>query len=327
MNINPHSRKLHRYRQTPAHRALVAETHLNPAQFVMPIFVHEDLVDPQPIASLPGISQWPLSHLNNEVESILKTGIRSVILFGIPNHKDPAATEAYNTNGIVQRAIRQLKTAFPDLIVMADCCLCEYTSHGHCGLLKPGQEPHFDLTQTLETLGKTALSYAEAGADIIAPSGMMDGMIAHLRTTLDAAQFDSVALMSYAVKFASNFYGPFRDAAGSAGNFIGDRKHHQLAYTQRREALLEAADDEAEGADFLMVKPAMAYLDIIRDLRNTTHLPLAAYHVSGEYSMIKAAAEKGILDEHAAFDECFTALRRAGTDIIISYAAKAFWTR
>ncbi len=287
----------------------------------MPIFVHEGLENKEAIPSLPGIYQHSLSSLTEEIRDIQAVGITSVLLFGIPKNKDEKGKQAYANKGIVQQAIRHIKVQAPEMLVIADCCLCEYTDHGHCGVItKTG----LDNDETLKLLQKTAVSYAKAGVDIVAPSGMMDGMVGAIREALDIADFEKVSILSYAVKYASAFYGPFREAAGSGAHFFGDRKHHQMNPSQRNEAFLEAQQDIDEGADFLMVKPASHYVDIIRDLKNTTELPLAAYHVSGEYAMIKAAAAVGILDERDAFEEVFVSLKRAGVSMIVSYYAKAY---
>lgn len=312
------SQRLQRLRKTPALRALVAETKLSADDFIMPIFIHEDLHDARPIHALPGMYQHSLETLSDEVKRIQSVGIKAVILFGIPTHKTPNAEESYNPNGIVQKAITQIKTQFPNCVVIADCCLCEYTANGHCFIMPNGQP---DNDATLTVLQKIAVSYAKAGADIIAPSGMMDGMVYAIRSALDQHGYPLTAIMSYAVKYASAFYGPFREAAGSSNVFVGDRKHHQMNPAQRNEAFREAEQDIQEGADMLMVKPASVYMDIIRDIRNTSHLPLAAYHVSGEYAALKAAAKAGVLEEFSAFEEVFLGLKRAGADLIISYFA------
>lgn len=312
------SQRLQRLRKTPALRALVAETRLSADDFIMPIFIHEALKEARPIQALPGIYQHSLQTLSDEVRRIQSVGIRAVILFGIPAHKTPNAEEAYHPNGVVQRAITLIKTTYPDCVVIADCCLCEYTSNGHCFVMPNGQP---DNDATLTVLQKIAVSYAKAGADIIAPSGMMDGMVQAIRFALDQQGYCLTAIMSYAVKYASAFYGPFREAAGSSDVFVGDRKHHQMNPAQRKEAFLESEQDTQEGADILMIKPASVYMDIIRDIRNTSQLPLAAYHVSGEYAALKAAAKAGVLDEFSAFEEVFFGLKRAGADLIISYFA------
>ncbi len=308
--------RLHRLRTTPAVRDMVAETRLYPSDFIMPIFVHEGLTEKKEILSLPGMYQHSLSTLTDEVKRCMDVGIKSIILFGIPLSKDPLASASYHPNGIVQQAILLIKKKYPECIVIADCCLCEYTSHGHCAVM---DYRGANNDETLAILQKIAVSYAKAGVDLVAPSGMMDGMVQAIRSALDAQNFKSVSIMSYAVKYASAFYGPFRDAAGSGDVFKGDRKHHQMNPTQRREAIREAIEDVNEGADFLMVKPASLYMDIIRDIRETCDLPLVAYHVSGEYAALKAAAKAGVLDEKLAFEEVFIGLKRAGADLIISY--------
>ncbi len=300
-------------------RRMVRETILTPADFIYPLFVtHGDNVR-HPIPSMPGIFQFSVDQLVTEVTEIAALGIPAVVLFGIPAEKDPIGLDNFADEGIVQKAIRAIKAAQPDLVVITDVCLCEYTDHGHCGLVQ-GDEILNDAT--LLILAKTAVSHANAGADIVAPSGMMDGMVAAIRAGLDGAGFANMPIMSYAVKYASAFYGPFRDAADGAPKF-GDRKTHQMDPANGREALREAALDVAEGADFLMVKPALAYLDIIRQTKEAhPELPLAAYNVSGEYAMIKAAAANGWLDERAAIMETLTAIKRAGADLIITYHAK-----
>ena len=311
--------RLQRYRRDTTVRELVAENRLNPADFVMPIFIHEGINEKQAINSLPGIFQHTLESLKQEIDDIQSANIKAVMLFGIPTQKDPLGKEAYNPNGIIQKAIRQIKQQSPNMIIIVDCCLCEYTDHGHCGVMDGNQ---LENDKTLDLLQKTALTYAQSGADCIAPSGMMDGMVQAIRNVLDTNNFNQVSIMSYAVKYASQLYGPFREAAGSQDNFAGDRNHHQLQVSQRREAIREAILDEQEGADYLMVKPASLYLDIIRDLREETLLPLAAYHVSGEYAMIKKAAQEGLCNEQAMFEETFLSLKRAGVDLIITYYAK-----
>ncbi|HLF89273.1 MAG TPA: porphobilinogen synthase, partial [Anaerolineales bacterium] len=281
----------------------------------------------QEIKSMPGQYQWSVDQLPAEAESIAQLGIPAIILFGIPAEKDPVGKENFAPDGIVQQAIRAIKAAVPELVVITDVCLCEYTDHGHCGILNDGDHPHLpegyvlnDLT--LDILGKVAVSHAEAGADIVAPSGMMDGMVTAIRKLLDQAGFNHLPILSYAVKYASAFYGPFRDAAESPPSF-GDRKSHQMDPANVREALHEAALDVSEGADMLMIKPALPYLDVIRRVRETfPELPLAAYNVSGEYAMLKAAAANGWLDEQKAILEALTAIKRAGADLILTYHAK-----
>ena len=307
-----------RLRQNQAIRDLTQETVLTKNDFILPIFVHEGLTKKQAIKSLPDVYQFSLDDVLTECEAAEKAGLKAVLLFGIPIQKDPLAKEAYNPEGIIQKAIRLIKKNHPNLLVIADCCLCEYTSHGHCGIMTP---QGLNNDSTVDVLNAIASSYAQAGVDIIAPSGMMDGMVLNLRNTLDSTGHSTIAIMSYAVKFASSFYGPFRDAAGSAP-FLGDRKHHQLNPSQTKEALKEANLDIKEGADILMVKPATTYLDIIAKLSQATTLPIAAYHVSGEYAMIKAAASNGWINPKQAFEETYMGLKRAGASIIVSYYAK-----
>ena len=307
-----------RLRGTPALREMVRETVLRIEDLVMPYFVVETNRKSvcNPIAAMPGQCQFSLDALENTVGADVDAGLRSCLLFGIPASKDPVGSGAYDSNGIIQQAVKRLKKRFPHLQVITDVCLCEYTSHGHCGLITPEGEVQND--PTLHLLVKTAISHAEAGADIIAPSDMMDGRVRAIRIGLDSNGFAMTPIMSYAVKYASTFYGPFREAAGSAPQF-GDRKTYQMDPANRREALREARADENEGADILMVKPAGFYLDIIRDLRESTNLPVAAYQVSGEYAMIKAAASYGWLDNNAAILESLTSIKRAGAEIILSY--------
>lgn len=309
--------RMHRARKSPQIRTFLAETSLQKNDFISPIFVNEKLEMRAPVQSMPGIFQESPLHLLNEVERRVKLGLNSFILFGIPKEKDEIASSAHQENGVIQTAIRSIKKYFPHTLLIADCCLCEYTSHAHCGVHKGG---HLQNDETLEILKKTALSYADAGIDIIAPSGSMDGVIGALREVLDANGHEMVSLMSYAIKYASSFYGPFREAAGSSG-LKGDRKHYQLQPAQKREALRDALLDVNEGADYLIVKPGLPYLDIIHSLKEKTLLPIVSYQVSGEYSMIKAAAEKGYLNEVDAFYETLISLKRAGSDFIISYYA------
>ncbi|MDT8305904.1 MAG: porphobilinogen synthase [Anaerolineae bacterium] len=320
-----------RLRATPALRRMVRETALSPDDFIYPLFVTHGSGVAQPIPSMPGVSQLSVDRLPALAEEVLQLGVPAVILFGIPESKDPVGEENFDPDGVIPRAIRALKQAAPELVVLSDVCLCEYTDHGHCGLLNTGNgmaRPHAHLPEgyvlndeTLPVLGQVAVAHAAAGADIIAPSGMMDGMVAAIRAALDEADFEHIPIMSYAVKYASSFYGPFRDAAEGAPKF-GDRKSHQMDPANAREALREAALDVAEGADFLMVKPALPYLDVIHRLRDSfPQLPLAAYNVSGEYAMIKAAAANGWLDERGAVLEALTAIKRAGADLIITYHA------
>jgi porphobilinogen synthase len=307
-----------RLRRTAALRALVRETVLTPDDFIYPLFVCEGEGVRREISSMPGQYNLSLDELVKEATAARQVGVRAVILFGIPDTKDDIGSEAFAAEGIVQRAIRTLKAEVQDLVVIADNCLCEYTDHGHCGVVEKDVVVN-DATLTL--LAKTAVAQAEAGADIIAPSNMMDGFVAAIREALDAHGFTQIPIMSYAVKYASGFYGPFREAAGSAPQF-GDRRAYQMDAANRREALKEARLDYQEGADILMVKPALAYLDILQQLRERYDLPLAAYQVSGEYAMIKAAARLGWLDEHRIMWETLTAIKRAGADLILTYYAK-----
>lgn len=306
-------------------RALVRETQLSTDDFIYPIFVLEEKGQRNEVPSMPGIYQISLDLLLDEVKEVVDLGIKAVILFGIPKHKDAEGTEAYNDEGIIQQATRLIKKNYPDLIVVADTCLCEYTDHGHCGLI---HNEYVDNDQSLPLLVQTAISQAKAGADIIAPSNMMDGFVQEIRKGLDEAGFSNIPIMSYAVKYASAFYGPFRDAAGSTPQF-GDRKTYQMDPANRLEAHREADSDVLEGADFLIVKPAMTYLDIVRDIRERHNLPVVAYNVSGEYSMVKAAAQNGWVDEKQIVLEKLTSMKRAGADLMITYFAKdvAKWLR
>ncbi|QPA30254.1 porphobilinogen synthase [Thermaerobacillus caldiproteolyticus] len=307
-----------RLRQTANLRAMVRETHLHVEDLIYPIFVVEGKETKQEVRSMPGVYQLSLDHLNDEIAEVVELGIKSVIVFGVPAEKDEVGSQAYCEHGIVQQAIRQIKAHYPELVVIADTCLCEYTSHGHCGVIENEQVVN---DSSLELLVKTAVSQAKAGADIIAPSNMMDGFVAAIRQGLDEAGFTHVPIMSYAVKYASAFYGPFRDAADSAPQF-GDRKTYQMDPANRLEAFREAESDVREGADFLMVKPALAYLDIIRDMKNHFHLPIVAYNVSGEYSMVKAAAQNGWINEKEIVMEMLIGMKRAGADLILTYFAK-----
>lgn len=307
-----------RLRRNNAFRALVRETALSPAQFVYPLFVMPGKNKREEISSMPGVFRVTVDRLEKEAKDCLELGVNSVILFGLPETKDGVGSGAHAKNGIIQTAIREIKRKVPEILVITDVCLCEYTDHGHCGCLI-GET--VDNDATLEILAKTALSHAEAGADMVAPSDMMDGRVAEIRATLDENNFDSIPIMSYSVKYASAFYGPFRDAADCAPQF-GDRRSYQMDPANSREALREATLDVDEGADILMVKPAVAYLDIISRLRDEFDLPIAAYHVSGEYAMIKAAAEKGWIDGDRIMEETLLSIKRAGADIIITYFAK-----
>lgn len=319
-----------RLRRSAALRRMVQETTLSPDDFIYPLFIREGKDIQQPIRSMPGQYQWSLDRLAAEAKSIAALGIPSVVLFGIPDIKDSCGSENYNPNGIIPRAIRAIKDAEPDMVVISDMCFCEYTDHGHCGIInQPGQE-HYTPNlpagyllndPTLELLGQASVVHAEAGADIIAPSGMIDGMVGTIRSALDAGGYDQVSIMSYAAKYASGFYGPFRDAAESPPQF-GDRSSYQMDPANRREALKEVALDVAEGADMLMVKPALPYLDVVREVRDTYNLPLAAYQVSGEYAMLHAAAANGWLDLQRCALESLTSIKRAGADLILTYFAK-----
>ena len=328
--VTRHSSLIHRPRRlraTPALRAMVRETELNPRDFVYPLFVRHGEGRSE-IRSMPGIYQLSVTESLREAEAAARAGVNAVILFGIPAEKDPVGLENFAEDGIVQQAIRAIKKEIPEMAVVTDVCLCEYTDHGHCGILNTGEHFHTGLPEgyvlndeTLEILAKVAISHAECGADIVAPSGMMDGMVAAIRTRLDSAGYENLPILSYAVKYASSFYGPFREAAEGAPRF-GDRKSHQMDPANVREALREAALDVDEGADMLMVKPALAYLDVIRVVKDAyPEVPMAAYNVSGEYAMIKAAAANGWVDEAKVTLETLTSIKRAGADVIITYHA------
>lgn len=306
-----------RLRRSETLRSMVRETHVTIKDLIYPLFVAEGNGIKQEVSSMPGVYQYSIDQLDGVLEEIQSLGVPSVILFGIPDHKDEWGSEAYNEEGIVQRALRYIKKKAPQLVLIADNCLCEYTSHGHCGIVLDGEILN---DPTLELLVKAAVTQAEAGADIIAPSNMMDGFVAAIRQGLDEAGFQYTPIMSYAVKYASAFYGPFRDAAHSAPAF-GDRKTYQMDPANIREALREAGSDVEEGADFLIVKPSMAYMDVIRAVRERHNLPVVAYNVSGEYAMIKAAALNGWIDEEKVVMELLTGLKRAGADLIITYHA------
>lgn len=301
------------------------ETRLVPDNFVYPLFVAHGEKLRRPIASMPGVYHLSVDTLIRECEDALGDGVRAVLLFGIPDSKDANGSEAYADDGVVQQAVRALKRALPDLLVATDVCLCEYTDHGHCGVVREGRVLN---DPTLDLLARTALSHAQAGADVVAPSDMMDARVGAIRDALDAHGFDNVAVMSYAAKYASAFYGPFRDAAGSAPAW-GDRCSYQMDPANRREALKEVRLDIDEGADIVMVKPALPYLDVVKAVREMTDLPVAAYNVSGEYSMIKAASANGWIDERRAVLELLTGIKRAGADIILTYHARdaARWLR
>jgi porphobilinogen synthase len=307
-----------RLRANPAMRHMVRETTLTPNDFIYPMFVVHGQGVRREIASMPGIFQLSADQAVAEASEVAGLGILSTVLFGIPAVKDAVGSENFSDAGIVQQTIRALKEATPNLIIIADLCLCEYTDHGHCGIVKNDE---IDNDATLEILQKAAVSYARAGADMVAPSGMMDGMVGAIRSALDVEGFTKVSILSYAIKYASAFYGPFRDAAEGAPKF-GDRKTHQMDPANAREALRELRLDIEEGADMVMVKPALPYLDIIRRVRDTCQLPVAAYNVSGEYAMVKAASANGWLDERAVVIETLTGIKRAGADLILTYHAK-----
>ena len=326
MNLTRRPRRL---RATPQLRALVREGTLSADDFVLPLFVSEKVQGRQPVASMPGVAQLDENALLDEARGAFEAGVRAVILFGIPVVRDEKATQAYAENGVVQRAVRRLKRELPKLIVMTDVCLCEYMSHGHCGVTEfHGDVAHVHNDTSVELLVATALSHAKAGADVVAPSDMMDGRIGAIRSALDAAGFENTILMSYAAKFASAFYGPVRDAAESAPQ-SGDRRSYQMDAANAREALREVELDIAEGADIVMVKPGLPYLDLVWRIKERFGLPTAVYNVSGEYAMLKAAAANGWLDEKSCVIEQMTAFKRAGADIIITYWARqcAEWLR
>ena len=307
-----------RLRKNESFRSLIRETRLSASQLIYPLFVMPGKNIREKIPSMPGIFRLSVDQLAKEAKECLALGVNAVILFGLPEKKDAMGSGAHAKNGIIQQAVKELKNKAPELMVITDVCLCEYTDHGHCGCII-GQD--VDNDATLEILAKTALSHAQAGADMVAPSDMMDGRIAEIRGMLDENNFEMIPIMSYAVKYASSFYGPFRDAADCTPKF-GDRRSYQMDPANSREALREASLDVDEGADILMVKPAVAYLDIIAKLRDEFDLPIAAYHVSGEYAMIKAAAEKGWIDGDKVMQETLLSIKRAGADIIITYFAK-----
>jgi porphobilinogen synthase len=307
--------RLRRFRRSAGLRALVRETRLSLDQFVMPLFVAPESLRND---ELPGMARWSVDDVVREVEELVRLGVQAVILFGIPEEKDEQATGAWDDDGIVQRALRALRPRFPELVLMTDVCLCEYTSHGHCGVIVDG-EVHND--QSLELLARTAVSHVEAGADVVAPSDMMDGRVGAIREALDDRSYETTPILAYSAKYASAFYGPFREAADSTPAF-GDRRGYQMDPANVREALREAELDLDEGADAIMIKPALPYLDVIRAVREAFDVPIAAYNVSGEYAMVKAAAQAGWLDERQAALESLTAIKRAGADLIVSY-----WTK
>jgi len=318
-----------RLRRSPALRNLARETHLSVHDFVLPLFVSEKVQQRRPIASMPGVCQLSVQEVANETRAAQDLGLQAVLLFGIPEQKDEQGSGAYAEDGIVQKALMAIKSKCPDVVTITDVCLCEYMSHGHCGVTRiDGDHFHVLNDETVELLVKTALSHAAAGADIVAPSDMMDGRVGAIRQALDDRGFDQTAIMSYAAKFASAFYGPFREAAESPPQF-GDRRSYQMDFANANEALREVALDIDEGADIVMVKPALPYMDILWRVRDRFRKPTAVYHVSGEYAMIKSSVEKGLLNERDAVIEIMTALKRAGADIIVTYWARelARWLR
>jgi len=327
---SPGAIRLRRMRMTPGLRALVRETQLQPSDLIYPLFVRAGSGAKWPIASMPGQYQWSVDSVLEEAQAAASRGVPAVLLFGIPDYKDAHGSGNLDPEGPVPSTLRTLKQELPDLVLISDMCFCEYTAHGHCGIVNVPEEPCYRATlphgyllndETLELLARASVVHAAAGADIIAPSGMIDGMVGAIRSALDAAGYDRVAIMSYAAKFASAFYGPFRDAAESAPRF-GDRAQYQMDPGNRRQAIREVELDVAEGADIVMVKPALPYLDVIREVRASCHLPLAAYQVSGEYSMIQAAALNGWIDLRETALESLLAIKRAGADMIITYFAK-----
>jgi porphobilinogen synthase len=316
---------MRRLRRTRALRELVRETELSPRHLVQPLFVVAGEGIREPVPSMPGVERFSISELVGHAGEVAAAGVGAVILFGIPAEKDEAGTGAYDSEGVVQMAVRALKEAHPDLVVITDVCLCEYTSHGHCGVLRDGE---VDNDLSVELLAKTAVSHADAGADAVAPSDMMDGRVGAIRAQLDEEGHSGVPIIAYSAKYASAFYGPFREAAESTPEF-GDRRGYQMDPANAREGVREARLDLDEGADMIMVKPAIPYLDVIRRVKEATEAPVAAFHVSGEYSMLKAAAANGWIDERAAVVETLTAIRRAGADVILTYYATeaAAWLR
>ncbi|SOC36438.1 porphobilinogen synthase [Ureibacillus acetophenoni] len=313
-----HFKRHRRLRSSATMRSMVKETYLHKEDLIYPIFVMEGENIKNPVSSMPGVFQFSLDRLDEEIDEVVELGIPAVILFGIPAEKDDVGTGAFHDHGIVQEATRQIKARHPELLVIADTCLCEFTDHGHCGVVE-GETILND--PSLDVLARTAVSQAKAGADIIAPSNMMDGFVIAIRTALDEAGFHDVPIMSYAVKYASSYYGPFREAADGAPQF-GDRKTYQMDPSNRLEAIREAQSDIDEGADFLIVKPALSYLDVVRDVRNNFPVPIVAYNVSGEYAMIKAAAGNGWIDEKSVVLETLLGMKRAGADLILTYHAK-----
>ena len=314
--------RMRRLRRTASLRDLVRETTLDARDLILPVFVHQQ-PGRAPIEAMPGVERLSIDELLREADEVVELGLGGLILFGIPDHKDAVGTGAYDDEGIIQLAIRALKARHPQLVVLADLCLCEYTDHGHCGIITEGHDGTFEIDNdtSLDLLGRTAVAQARAGADAVAPSDMMDGRVAAIRAALDAEGFSDTPIVAYSAKFASAFYGPFRDAAGSTPAF-GDRRTYQMDPANRREAMRETALDVEEGADMLIVKPALPYLDILRETRDRFELPIIAYNVSGEYAMLKAAAANGWLDERAAVLEALTSMKRAGADLILTYHAK-----
>lgn len=314
--------RLRRLRHHPILRDLVREHEVNTKDFILPLFIKGEVGQKVAITSMPGHFQIPISELEREIDEMVELGITSVLLFGIPGHKDALGSDSYDDNGIIQKAIRKIRSITDELLIITDVCFCEYTDHGHCGVLNDRYD--VDNDETLQLLAKQALSHAQAGSDVIAPSGMMDGMVATIRAALDDGGFSHIPILSYSVKYASCMYGPFRFAAEGAPSF-GDRRTHQMDPANGKEAIRESEQDILEGADMLMVKPAHAYLDVIYRVKQAfPNIPLAAYHTSGEFAMIKAAAEKGWIDEKQGFMEVLTAIKRAGADMIITYWAKEF---
>ncbi len=311
--------RMRRLRENPILRRMVEETSVEIEDFIYPLFIDENIKNKKEINSMPGIYRFPLEKLTDEIKELEELGIKAVLLFGIPSCKDEKASSAYDKNGIIQKAIKKIKNE-SNLLVMADLCMCEYTSHGHCGIISGGKILN---DNTLEIYQKIALSYAESGVDVIAPSGMMDGQVKAIREILDKNGYEYLPIMAYSAKYSSSLYSPFREAADSAPKF-GDRKTYQMNYSNAREAMREIELDILEGADIIMVKPAMFYLDIIRMARDNFKLPIAAYNVSGEYSMVKSASMSGYLDEISVVREILTSIKRAGADIIITYHAKDY---
>lgn len=310
-------KRMRRLRVSEAMRSLVRETRVSVSELIYPVFVIEGENIRNPIASMPGICQYSIDRLDEEIDRVVKSGVRGILIFGIPEHKDETGSQAYADDGVARRAIRHIKGSYPGLLVIADVCLCEYTSHGHCGIVHEGKILN---DETLPLLAKSAVSYAKAGADIIAPSDMMDGRVEAIRQALDANGFTDTAIMAYSAKYASGYYSPFREAAQSAPGF-GDRKTYQMDPANGREAVAEVREDLLEGADIVIVKPALAYLDVVREIADRFDCPVAAYNVSGEYSMVKAAAANGWIDEKRIVMENILAMKRAGAKIIITYHA------